>query len=94
MQRDNVTPSIDVSHKSRIYFSEYMRQIESSAPYTMVDASLAFETNNGRIRAQLWMKNMFDIFRPGSTFALATGRLLGATWLPPRTYGVSLGYKF
>ena len=88
------TPSVDISHKSRIYFTEYMRDIESSAPYTMVDASLAFETNDGKIRAQLWIKNMFDIFRPGSTFALATGRLLGATWLPPRTYGVSVGYKF
>ncbi|MBO9580605.1 MAG: TonB-dependent receptor [Sphingobium sp.] len=88
------TPSIDISHKSRVYFSEYMRAIESSAPYTMVDASIAFETRDGKIRAQLWMKNMFDIFRPSSTFALATGRLLGATWLPPRTFGVSLGYKF
>ena len=88
------TPSIDVSHKSRTYFSEYMRAIESSAAYTMVDASLAFETNDGRIRAQLWSKNLFDVFRPSSTFALATGRLLGVTWLPPRTYGVTVGYKF
>jgi len=88
------TPSIDISYKSRTYFSEYMREIESSAAYTIVDVSLAYETNDGRIRAQLWAKNLFDVFRPSSTFALATGRLLGATWLPPRTYGVSLGYKF
>jgi iron complex outermembrane recepter protein len=88
------TPSIDIAHKSRTYFSEYMRQIESAAPYTMVDASLAFETNDKRIRAQLWAKNLFDVFRPSSTFALATGRLLGATWLPPRTYGVTVGYRF
>ncbi|MBN8820276.1 MAG: TonB-dependent receptor [Sphingomonas sp.] len=88
------TPSVDVSHKSRTYFSEYMRSIESSAAYTMVDASLGFETNDGRIRAQLWAKNLFDVFRPSSTFALATGRLLGVTWLPPRTYGLTIGYKF
>jgi iron complex outermembrane receptor protein len=88
------TPSVDISHKSRTYFSEYMREIESSAAYTIVDASLAFETNDNRIRAQLWTKNLFDVFRPSSTFALATGRLLGATWLPPRTYGVTLGYRF
>ncbi|MBB5986373.1 TonB-dependent receptor [Sphingobium lignivorans] len=88
------TPSVDVSYKSRTYFSEYMREIESSAAYAMVDASLAYETNDGRIRAQLWAKNLFDVFRPSSTFALATGRLIGVTWLPPRTYGVSIGYKF
>ncbi|MBN8829872.1 MAG: TonB-dependent receptor [Sphingomonadales bacterium] len=93
-QYGTFTPSIDVSYKSRTYFSEYMREIESSAAYTMVDASLAFETNDGRIRAQLWTKNLFDIFRPSSTFALATGRLLGVTWLPPRTYGLTVGYKF
>lgn len=88
------TPSVDVSYKSRTYFSEYMREIESSAAYTMVDASLAYETNDGRIRAQLWAKNLFDVFRPSSTFALATGRLIGVTYLPPRTYGLTVGYKF
>jgi iron complex outermembrane receptor protein len=88
------TPSIDVSHKSRIYFSEYQRAIESSAPYTMVDLSLSFQTKDKRISAQLWAKNLFDVFRPSSTFALATGRLLGVTWLPPRTYGVTIGYRF
>jgi iron complex outermembrane receptor protein len=88
------TPSFDVSHKSRTFFSEYERDIESSKAFTLVDLSLAFETNDGRIRAQLWTKNLFNVFRPSSTFALATGRLLGATWLPPRTYGVSVGYKF
>jgi len=88
------TPSIDISYKSRTYFSEYERAIESSRAYTMVDASLAYETDDGRIRAQIWAKNLFDVFRPGSTFALATGRLLGVTWLPPRTYGATIGYKF
>lgn len=88
------TPSVDVSYKSRTFFSEYMREIESSAAYTMVDASLAYETNDGRIRAQLWAKNLFDVFRPSSTFALATGRLIGVTYLPPRTYGLTVGYKF
>jgi iron complex outermembrane receptor protein len=88
------TPSIDISHKSQTYFSEYERAIEGSAAYTMLDMSLAYETNDGRIRAQVWAKNLTDVFRPSSTFALATGRLLGATWLPPRTYGVTVGYKF
>ena len=30
----------------------------------------------------------------GQHFALATGRLLGVTWLQPRTYGISVGYDF
>ena len=84
----------DVSHKSRIYFSEFQRDIESSQPYTMVDAALNFSTDGSRIYAQLWVKNAFDLLRRSSTFALATGRLLGATYLPPRTYGGTIAYKF
>ncbi|MDB5717743.1 MAG: TonB-dependent receptor [Sphingomonas bacterium] len=84
----------DVSHKSRTYFSEFRRAVESSRAYTMVDGSLAFTSGDARIRAQLWVKNLFDIDRPSSTFALATGRLIGVTYLPPRTYGATIGYTF
>jgi len=88
------TLSGDVSHKSRTYFSEFERDIESSRWFTMVDASLGYVDASKAIRLQLWVKNLFDIDRPASTFALATGRLLGVTYLPPRTYGVSAGYRF
>ena len=84
----------DVSHKSRIYFTEFNRDIQSSAPYTMVDASALFRATRDDLSVQLWVKNLFDITRPGSTFALATGRLIGVTYLPPRTYGMTIGYRF
>lgn len=89
-----VTVSGDVSHKSRVYFSEFERDIESAAPYTMVDASIRYVTSDRHISAQLWGKNLFNLDRPSSTFALATGRLIGVTYLAPRTYGVTIGYKF
>ena len=90
----SLTPQADVSHKSRIYFSEFQRDLESSAPYTWVDLALDFRTANRRINAQLWVKNVGDRLIRASTFALATGRLLGATYLPPRTYGGTIGYSF
>jgi iron complex outermembrane receptor protein len=89
-----VTLQGDVTHKSRIYFTEYQRDIESSAPYTFVDLGAMYHAANDRLSLQLWVKNLFDIDRRASTFALATGRLLGATYLPPRTYGATVGYKF
>lgn len=89
-----LTLQTDVSHKSRIYFSEFQRNIESSDPYTMVDAALNFTSDRSRFTAQLWVKNIGNLLRKSSTFALATGRLIGATYLPPRTEGVTLGYKF
>jgi len=90
----SITPSIDVSYKGKTYFSEFKRDIESANAYAMVDASLTYQLDARKISVQLWVKNLTDVFRPSSTFALATGRLIGATWLPPRTFGATLGYKF
>ncbi len=84
----------DVSYKSQTYFTEYNRAFEGSAAFTMVDASLAYTSYNKKFHGSLFVKNAFDVFRPGSTFSLATGRLIGQTLLPPRTYGVSFGYNF
>jgi iron complex outermembrane receptor protein len=84
----------DVSYKSRVYFTEFQREIESSAEYHMVDASAIYRTADDRLSFQVWAKNLFDIDRPASTFALATGRLIGVTYLPPRTFGATVGYNF
>lgn len=89
-----LTASADVSYKSRTYFSEFERAIESSPSYTMVDGSLSYRSEDRKIRVEAFIKNAFNVFRPSSTFALATGRLIGVTYLPPRTYGVSVGYTF
>jgi len=89
-----VTLQGDVSYKSRIYFTEFEREIESSASYFFVDAGATYRTADDRLSFQLWAKNLFDVDRRSSTFALATGRLIGATYLPPRTFGATIGYSF
>jgi iron complex outermembrane receptor protein len=43
---------------------------------------------------ELWGKNLTDVLRPSSTFALATARTIGVSYLPARTYGVTAGYRF
>ncbi|GAA5046444.1 TonB-dependent receptor [Erythrobacter westpacificensis] len=89
-----VTLQGDVTHRSRVYFTEYEREIESSAAYTMVDASAIFRDADDRFSVQLWAKNLFDVDRKSSTFALATGRLIGNTWLPPRTFGATVAFNY
>ena len=89
-----LTAAGDVSYKSRTFFTEFEREIESAAAYAMVDASLNWVAGDDGIRLQAWVRNLMNVYRVGSTFALATGRLLGATYLPPRTYGVTVGYSF
>ena len=84
----------DVSYKGRTYFSEFERGIESSRAFTMLDGSISYTTEDKHIRVQAWVKNLANVFRPSSTFALATGRLIGVTYLPPRTFGGTVGYSF
>jgi iron complex outermembrane receptor protein len=84
----------DVSYRANTYFTEFHRLLEGSKAYTMVDASLTYTSGDNRMTASVWGKNLGDTFRPSSTFALATGRLVGVTYMPPRTYGGTVGYKF
>jgi iron complex outermembrane receptor protein len=84
----------DVTYRSRIYFTEFERELESSEAYTFVDIGATYRAPGDQLSFQLWAKNLFDVDRLSSTFALATGRLLGATYLPPRTYGATVAYNF
>lgn len=90
----SLTPSLDLSYKGKTYFSEFKRDIEASESFTMVDASLTYAMEGDRVTVQAWVKNLGDTFRPASTFALATGRLIGVIYLPPRTFGATVGYRF
>jgi iron complex outermembrane recepter protein len=89
-----LTLSGDIGGKSDVFFTEFARQREGADGYSVVDFALRFQSADKGITAQAWVKNAFDTFRRSSTFALSTGRIIGATYLPPRTYGVTLGYKF
>jgi iron complex outermembrane receptor protein len=90
----SLTVAGDVTYRSRIYFSEFEREIESSKEYTFFDAWVQYASANENLRVQLWGRNLFDTDRPSSTFALATGRLIGVTYLQPRMYGLTVGYSF
>lgn len=89
-----LTISGDLSGRSNVYFTEFNRLSEGSRSYTFFDAWLRWRSADESLSAQLWIKNITNVFRPTSTFAVSTGRIIGATYLPPRTYGVQLGVKF
>jgi len=88
------TLAADASYKDNIFFTEFNRLIEGSRAYTMFDASARYSSADSKVLAELWVKNLTDEFREASTFALATARTLGVTYLPPRTYGLTVSYRF
>jgi iron complex outermembrane receptor protein len=89
-----LTLSGDMSGKSTIYFTEFNRLSEGAKAFTLFDAALRWTSSKDNVTASFWIKNIADTLRASSTFAISTGRVIGATWLPPRTYGVSLGYRY
>ncbi|GLT01060.1 TonB-dependent receptor [Sphingobium jiangsuense] len=93
-QAGTVTLAGDMSGKSTVYFTEFNRLEEGAKAYTLFDAALRWTSAKDDLTASLWIKNIRDTLRASSTFAISTGRIIGATWLPPRTYGVTLGYRY
>jgi iron complex outermembrane recepter protein len=88
------TISGDLYGKSNVYFTEFERLNEGSAAYTMFDAGVRWTSATDGLSIQASVKNLTDVLRKSSTFALSTGRVIGATYLPPRTYTLALSYKY
>jgi iron complex outermembrane receptor protein len=84
----------DISYKDDIYFTEFNRLLEGQDSYTIYDAQLRYTSADGLWIAELWGKNLSDEDVASSTFQLATARVIGVTYMPPRTYGLTLGYQF
>jgi iron complex outermembrane recepter protein len=84
----------DVSYKDTVYFTEFARLLEGQSAYTIYDLALRYLSADGRWTADLWGKNLSNERVAASTFQLATARVIGVTYMPPRTYGVSAGYNF
>jgi iron complex outermembrane receptor protein len=44
--------------------------------------------------ANFWVRNITNELVYAGSFAISTSRAIGGTLMPPRTYGVTLGYEF
>ncbi|MDT8397766.1 MAG: TonB-dependent receptor [Pseudomonadales bacterium] len=89
-----LTLGADGSYKSAIFFTEFNREVEGSKDYIMTDLNLTYTSGSEKLTAEFWVKNVANTFRATSSFQLATARVIGVTFLDPRTYGFTLGYRF
>jgi iron complex outermembrane receptor protein len=94
MGQGTLTLMGDVSYKDDVYFTEFARLLEGQEAYTMFDAQIRYVSGDGRWNAELWGKNLSDEEVASSTFQLATARVIGVTYMAPRTYGLTIGYQF
>ena len=84
----------DLSYRGDTFFTEFNRFIEGQKAYTMLDFNLRYTTGSEKFFANFWVRNATNKLIASSTFQLATARVIGVTYMPPRTYGVTMGYNF
>lgn len=84
----------DISYKGKQYFSETNDNAESAKAYTLFDATLTYTAPGEKWHVTAWGKNLSNELVAAGSFAVSLSRTVGTTFLPPRTYGVTLGYNF
>jgi len=89
-----LTLSADLSFKDEVFFSEFNNDLLFQPSYTLFDARLRYTSPSDQWSAELWGKNLTDELVQSGNFAIATSRSITQTFLPPRTYGVTVGYSF
>lgn len=84
----------EVDHRTRVYFTQFMERRLSQGPVTIVNADIRYTSPNGQFTVDLWARNLGDTLMLSFLQPNSTARTINATYMAPRTYGVTLGYQF
>ncbi|WP_374571197.1 TonB-dependent receptor [Phenylobacterium sp.] len=90
----SITPSVDVSYRSKIYFDSTQTERLSDPELWLVDAQLAWTSPDRTIEAGLWGKNLTDESYLNSISPIDSLGVDLLGYAPPRTYGVFLRYRY
>ncbi|MGH8149859.1 MAG: TonB-dependent receptor [Steroidobacteraceae bacterium] len=83
----------DVHFQSTTYFSEFDRLIEGQGTYAVGDTRLTYQSGDGHWTAEAWVNNISDALIKDGSYPESGINAVGVTYLPPRTFGITLGYK-
>jgi iron complex outermembrane receptor protein len=84
----------NLAYKDSQFFNEFNDPRIASDAYTLVDAFVRYATAAGSWTVEGWVKNIGDELVLAGAFPVSTSRTIGGTYLPPRRYGLTLGYSF
>jgi iron complex outermembrane recepter protein len=88
-----ITLASNFAYRSKQYHTEFNDERLSQDGYIMWDANLMYAPDE-HWTVNLWVKNITDELVWAGSFSVSTSRTIGGTLMPPRTYGVTAGYKF
>ena len=86
--------SIGYSYKGEQFFTEFNDPRLRADDYGILDANLKYTFPNNNLFVNLWGRNLTDEFVASGAFPVSTSRTIGGTFLPPRQYGITVGYSF
>ncbi|MEL1251127.1 TonB-dependent receptor [Aurantiacibacter gilvus] len=90
----NITASAAYSYTGDQFYTEFNDPRMAADDYSIVDANLKYTFPNQDLSVNLWVRNLTDEFVVSGAFAVSTSRTITGTYLPPRQYGVTVGYEF
>ena len=89
-----VTLGSNFAYKSKQYHTEFNDDRLAQDGYIQLDANILYEAPDRDFTVNLWAKNITDELVYAGSFSVSTSRAIGGTLMPPRTYGVTVGYNF
>jgi iron complex outermembrane receptor protein len=84
------------AYQGRVYFTEFNNADATQAGYGLINASAGWESSDRHWNATAWVRNAADKFAIANDIISAPlyANVRVGTLMPPRTYGITLGYKF
>ena len=89
-----ITPSVDVSYRSKVYFDSTMRERLSDPELWLVGAELSIMSPSGKIEGGLWGRNLTDEAYLTSANPIDSLGVDLLTYSRPRSVGVFLRYRY
>lgn len=83
-----------LSHKGRVYFSQFNHEALSQKSVTTLDASIRLTSPEDRWSVNIWGKNLTNETIYMGTFILNSSRTNAGFLAAPRTFGVTVGVNF
>ena len=89
-----LTLGSNLAYRSRQYHTEFNDIRLSQDGYVMLDANILYRAPDRHFSVNLWAKNITDELVYAGSFSVSTSRAIGGTLMPPRSYGITVGYTF
>ncbi len=93
----SVTLRGEYAYKGEVFFTAFEEDFLSQGSVSQLNARITFEDAEEKWTISAWGKNLTDETILGfsrETLSGATGHRRTSSYLPPRTYGVTVGYRF